>query len=98
METPLSLAVYHSFSKHPWVDLFENTVQNFSGSRWWSTPLRTQSNIVVKNQLKFFYSNYSNFNKTKFIDDFERSNFYPPQPKKDVYSEYNNLLAKIQKC
>ena len=43
METPLSLAVYHSFLKHPWVDLFENTVQNFSSSRWWLTPLRTRS-------------------------------------------------------
>ena len=43
METPLGLADYHYISKHPWVDLFKNTVQNFSGSRWWSTPLRTRS-------------------------------------------------------
>ena len=36
--------------------------------------------------IKIFYGNYSNFDKTKFIEDFERSNHYPPQPKKDVNS------------
>ena len=47
--------------------------------------------------IKILYCNYSNFDKTKFIEDFERSNHYPPQPKKDVNSEYNNLFATIQK-
>ena len=47
--------------------------------------------------IKIFYRNYSNFDKTKFIEDFERSNYYPPQPEKDVNSEYNNLLATTQK-
>ena len=47
--------------------------------------------------IKIFYRNYSNFDKTKFIEDFERSNHWPPQSKKDVNSEYSNLLATIQK-
>ena len=47
--------------------------------------------------IKIYCRNYSNFDKTKFIEDFERSNYYPPQPEKDVNSEHNNLLATIQK-
>ena len=39
----------------------------------------------------------SNFDKTKFFEDFEKSNCCPPKPKSDVNSDYNNLLTTIQK-
>ena len=49
--------------------------------------------------IKIYYRNYSNyFDKTKFIEDFEKSNYHPPKPKIDANSEYNSLLIMIQKC
>ena len=47
--------------------------------------------------IKIYYRNYSNFNETKFIEDFEKSNCYLPKPKNDVNSEYNNLFTMLQK-
>ena len=47
--------------------------------------------------IKIYYCNCSKFDKTKFIEDFEKSNYYNAKPKNDVNSEYNNLLTMIQK-
>ena len=47
--------------------------------------------------IKIYYRSYSNFAKTKFIEDFEKLNSYPPKPKSDVNSKYNNLLTMLQK-
>ena len=66
-----------------------------TSTRW--SQLLCRNTYSRQEPIKIFYHNYSNFDKTKFIEDFERSNYYPPQPKKDVNSEYNNLLATIQK-
>ena len=48
-------------------------------------------------KIYMYHHNYSNFNKMKFIEDFEKSNYYSPKPKKDVNSKYNNILKMIQK-
>ena len=51
----------------------------------------------LQESIKSYYRNYNNFDKAKFIEDFEKSNYYLPKPKNDVNSEYNNLLTMIQK-
>ena len=65
-------------------------------TRW--SQLLCVIHIVVKKRLKFIIVTInSNFDKTEFIEDFEKSNYYPPKPKSDDNSEYNNLLNMIQK-
>ena len=45
--------------------------------------------------VKIYYCNYSNFDKTKLIEDFQKLNYHPPKPKNDVNSEYNNGIQKL---
>ena len=54
--------------------------------------------IVFKNQLKFFIVTVVISIKLSLLKTLkDRIVHYPPQPKKDVNSEYNNLLPTIQK-
>ena len=48
--------------------------------------------------IKIFYRNYGNFDKTKFIEDFERSNHYPPQPKRMLMVNIIIYLPQYKKC
>ena len=86
--------------------ILTNRKQNFMLSKAVETGLSDFHKMVTTSMrntysrqepIKIYYRNYSNFDKSKFIEDFEKSNYYPPQPKKDVNSEYNNLLTMIQK-
>ena len=84
--------------------ILTNRKQNFMLSKAVETGL-SDFHKMVTTFMRNTYSrqepikirNYSNFDKTKFIEDFEKSNYYPPKPKSDVNSEYNNLLTMIIK-
>ena len=86
--------------------ILTNRKQNFMLSKATETGLSDVHKMVTtfmpntysqQEPIKIYYRNYSNFDKTKFIEDFEKSNYYPSKPKSDVNSECNNLLTMIQK-
>ena len=71
--------------------ILTNRKQNFMLSKAVETGLSDFHKMVTtlmrntysrKEPIKVCYRNYSNFDKTKFIEDFEKLNYYPAKPKK----------------